>query len=170
MEITIQVEGEPVQAHFSNCVLYTSGEFGGNIDLQAAFNQPVPDQEIVENLRLRMPGKRTLLGVTAFGDLDSVTEVTFFTESELAPIGKPIPDAAVPAEVEILWISSSTSRPVATIPVTPEAGDPDDVQPGDYKLSDYRLDSEGSGGSGCASSVLAVLALIVVIVWTMGSW
>lgn len=169
MQVTIQVEGNPVEMQFNDCVLYTSGEFGGNIDFQIAFSEPVPDQEVIENLRLRMPGKKKLLDVTAFGDLDGVMEITIFSKSELAPIGQPIPESSVPSEVEVFWLSSSTSQPLLSISVVAEAGDPDDIQPGDYKLSDYRLASKSGRGSGCGTAVLAILGVIITLAFTLGA-
>ena len=169
MPVTIQVEGNQVQAQFNDCVLYTSGEFGGNIDFQITFSEPVPDQEVIENLRLRMPGKKKLLDVTAFGDLDGIMEITIFSKSELAPIGQPIPESSTPSEVEVFWLSSSSSRPLDSIPVVAEAGDPNDVQPGDYKLSDYRLASESGKGSGCGTAVLAILGVIITLAFTLGA-
>tara|TARA_B110000116_G_C16732656_1_gene534464 strand:- start:337 stop:849 length:513 start_codon:yes stop_codon:yes gene_type:complete len=169
MQATIQIDGNPVELQFHDCVLFTSGEFGGNIDFQIAFSEPVPDQEVIENLRLRMPGKKKLLDVTSFGDLDGVMEITIFSESELAPIGQAIADNAVPSEVEVFWLATNANNPLLTMNVTPEAGDPDDIQPGDYKLSDYRLASESGRGSGCGTAVLAILGVIITLAFTLGA-
>lgn len=62
---------------------------------------------VMENLRLRLPAKETLLGISAAGELDGVHEITIFSESELAPIGQAIPDSAVPSTVDLLWLAMS---------------------------------------------------------------
>ena len=64
-------------------------------------------QAVIESLRLRLPAKETLLGISAAGELDGVHETTIFPESELAPIGQAIPGSAVPSTVDLLWLAMS---------------------------------------------------------------
>ncbi len=157
MKATIPVDGRSVEVEFRNCILCTSGEYGGNIDFNVVFSESVPDETVLENLRLRIPGKETLLDICATGELDGVHEITIFSGSELGPVGKAIPESAVPATVDLFWLAADENNPLLTMPVTAEAGPPDDIQPGDYPPPA----TQSTGGGGCGTTVLAILGVIL---------
>ena len=157
MKATIQEDFRSVEVEFSECVLHTSGEYGGNFDFRVTFSEPLSDDTVLENLRLRIPGKETLLDNFGLGELDGIHEITISSESELGPIGKAIPESAVPATVDLFWLAADENTPLLTMPVTAEAGDPDDIQPA----------TTSTGGGGCGTTVLAILGVIMAFVFAM---
>jgi hypothetical protein len=115
MKATIQTDGPSVRADFSDCILHRTGEFAGNLDLSVQFSPSVSVKTLLENLRVKLPDGSSLIDVAGYRAAAGGYEVTLY--SALAPPGKDVSEAAVPASVELFWLSHSHDRPIGILTV-----------------------------------------------------
>jgi hypothetical protein len=121
MRASLTFGDQSVQAEFSECILHTTGEFGGNIDFSVRFNPPIPIKAILQNLRLKLPATSQLLDIAGYGQTGAGYAITMY--SELAPPGQDIPKTAVPSTVEVFWLSHSSQLSLGALKVKVEAQD-----------------------------------------------
>ena len=76
--------GQSVSLEFSGCLIHTTGDFVGRLEVAVRSSPPLPAEAIVENLRLRISEHDQLLDVGDFSDLSNLCEVAFHL-ADLAP-------------------------------------------------------------------------------------
>jgi hypothetical protein len=101
---------------FSKTALHLRGEFAGNLDLSLKATDPLPVQDVLDNLRVRMPGRKKLLSVAGYCEIAGGWQVTVY--SEWAPPGRDLAASEAPATAEVLWLKHSRREPLVQVTVT----------------------------------------------------
>jgi hypothetical protein len=74
---TLDIGGELVTFEFSDCKVYTEGDFTGNLDLAVRTDSRIPSDVLLQNLRLKLPESAQSLTVVGSGKIDRGSEMIF---------------------------------------------------------------------------------------------
>jgi len=149
MKATFRIEGKPLEAQFTDCILHTSGEYAGNLDFSIKFSGPVPPKAILRNLRLKFPGKERLIEVAGYEETNDGFNITMY--STKYPHEERNLDSAVPASVDVFWLEQSRDIPIGTLRVHARPG-----AVGGSKESSYNYNDSAVQGNRWLSIWLSI--------------
>jgi hypothetical protein len=96
----VHIDGELTSISAAEAVVYTSGDFDGNIDLSIGVSPKVTANALLAHLRLRVPGIATSLDVIGSEETATGVDVTFFDHSLRGA-------SPIPAMVHLEWLTES---------------------------------------------------------------
>ncbi len=95
-EYSITIDGETVTFEFKDSLIHTEGESAGNIDAIITTTPSIPQNRLLDELHIKIPGTDEYLYIYGYGAVEYSLKATF-NSSNLVDIEK------LPEMVEIYW-------------------------------------------------------------------
>jgi hypothetical protein len=95
-EYSITIDGETVTFEFKDSLIHTEGTSAGNIDAIITTKPPVPQNRLLDELHIKIPGTDEYLYIYGYGAVEYSLKATF-NSSSLVDIKN------LPEMVEIYW-------------------------------------------------------------------
>lgn len=102
MQATVMIAGRSVALTFSNAVVYSSGDFAGNIDLNVDLPDGVDRDAVIQGLKSRVPGLATSSDVIGSTERLGGLDLTFY-HAELRAL------TAAPPTITMTWAPSGAT-------------------------------------------------------------
>ena len=96
--------------------MHLRGEFAGNLDLTLKVTDPLPVRDVLDNLRVRMPGRKKLLSGAGHCEIPGGWQVTI--DSEWVPPGQELAATEAPATADVFWLKHSRREPLVQVTIT----------------------------------------------------
>ena len=95
-EYTVTIDGNPVTFEFKDGLIHAEGNHAGNIDAIITTTPPLPQNQILDELHIKVPGTNEYLYIYGFGVVENSLKATF-NSSKLVDKQK------LPEKVDVYW-------------------------------------------------------------------
>ncbi len=95
-EYSVTVDGEAVTFEFKDSLIHAEGESAGNIDAIITTKPPLPQNLLLDELHIKVPGTDEFLYIYGYGAVENSLKATF-NSSDLVDTQK------LPEMVEVYW-------------------------------------------------------------------
>jgi len=76
-EYSVAIDGESVIFEFKDCLIHGEGDATGNIDAIITTNPPLPQNLLLDELHIKIPGTDELLYIYGYGIVENSLKATF---------------------------------------------------------------------------------------------
>ncbi len=102
LRAVVNVDGQPVTIAVADAIVYTDGDFDGNIDMSIGVSPKAPVEALLVHLRARVPGDAASLDAIGSEETESGVDVTFFSPGLRGA-------SSIPSTVALEWHAGGTA-------------------------------------------------------------
>ena len=95
-EYSVTIDGELIHFEFKDSLMHCQGDDAGNIDAIITTKPPLPQNKLLDELYIKVPGNNEYLYIYSYGVVEDSLKVTF-NSSKHVDIEQP------PESVEVYW-------------------------------------------------------------------
>ena len=98
-EYSITIDGQPVTFEFKDSLIHAEGSHAGNIDAIITTRPPLPQNLLLDELHIKIPGTNEYLYIYGYGAVENSLKATFNSS-------KLVDKQNLPEKVEVYWGSN----------------------------------------------------------------
>ena len=177
-EYSISIDGEPITFEFKDSLIHSEGELAGQIDAIITTKPPLPQNLLLDELHIKVPGTNEYLYIYGYGVVENSLKATF-NSSDIVDTQK------LPDMVEVYWgangeqfigemccqrytkiIESEISEKIEDINESEDSNKNQEVDSSVNKI-DEKPDSVNISKSNNIFLYIAVLSVLIFVVFLM---
>lgn len=108
LKAVVNIDGQQISITAHEAVVFTDGDFDGNIDMSIGVTPKVATETLLAHLRARVPGETALVDVIGSEEVADGLDVTFYAPALRGA-------SSIPAAVVLEW-AAQTSEVLGSVP------------------------------------------------------